>query len=169
MHTGIQVFVHLGKDIAIIRNEWNQVLDILEENEGIREWVMQRYIEDTLLVGGHKFHLRVYVVCVGAIRVFVCKNILMLLAAHECVAYSEPVVTMTVTWPIVLEFCVSTYLHRYDKDDMGDLYRHLTNTVLAAELEGFDENRVVKVLQFLAVASGSHLPIRFLSLLLNFE
>ncbi len=46
--------------------------------------VLQRYIADPLLVvDGYKFHLRVYVLCVGALRVFVCDNILMLLAAHR--------------------------------------------------------------------------------------
>jgi hypothetical protein len=45
--------------------------------------VLQRYIELPLLVGGHKFHLRVYVLCDGALRVFVCDRILMLIEAHK--------------------------------------------------------------------------------------
>eukprot|EP01035_Chromulina_nebulosa_P032703 gene32703-43710_t len=67
-----------GADISVVGgNCWHEVLNVLENAPDIREWVMQRYIPDPLLIGGHKFHLRVYVVCVGAMRVFVCNHILM--------------------------------------------------------------------------------------------
>ena len=98
-----------GADIAII-SEWEHVLDAMEEAPHIREWVLQRYIDKPLLVSvdrqqqrrrkqkllqlqqnslplprrvGHKFHLRVYVLCVGALRVFVFDQILLLIAAHR--------------------------------------------------------------------------------------
>lgn len=71
-----------GMDIVVAK-EWEDILSALENADHIREWVMQRYIERPLLVGGHKFHLRVYVMCVGALRVFVYDRILMLIAAHK--------------------------------------------------------------------------------------
>lgn len=73
----------LGLDITVLRN-WDGFLEWLEENPDTREWVLQRYIEGPLLVmGGYKFHLRVYVVSVGALTVYVYNNILMLIAAHR--------------------------------------------------------------------------------------
>lgn len=72
-----------GADISIIQS-WDNLLDALEATEDMREWVLQSYITKPLLVSkGHKFHLRVYVLCVGALSVFVFDEILMLLAAHR--------------------------------------------------------------------------------------
>lgn len=72
-----------GADISIICN-WDDVLDTLEATEDMREWVLQEYLAKPLLVNrGYKFHFRVYVLCIGAVKVFVFDQILMLLAAHE--------------------------------------------------------------------------------------
>lgn len=72
-----------GADISIVR-DWDDLLDALESTPDMREWVLQHYLPNPLLVNlGHKFHLRVYVMCVGALRVFVFEDILMLIAAHK--------------------------------------------------------------------------------------
>ena len=105
-----------GMNIAVV-DAWEGVLDYLEDEPDIREWVLQRYIEKPLLVNGYKFHLRVYVLCVGALRVYVFERILMLLAAHK-----------------------------YDLYDFDDVYKHLTNTARSAEDIAFKEEDFVKVL-----------------------
>ncbi|KAJ1402937.1 tubulin-tyrosine ligase family-domain-containing protein [Ochromonadaceae sp. CCMP2298] len=105
-----------GASIAVVL-DWEGVLEALEEADHVREWVLQRYIERPLLYGGHKFHLRVYVLCVGGLRVFVFDQILMLLAAHRYVAH-----------------------------DVVDIYAHLTNTARAAEDVNFDERKFVRLL-----------------------
>lgn len=106
-----------GMDIAVIRN-WEQVLDALEETPDVREWVLQKYIADPILVEEwHKFHLRVYIVCVGALNVYVYDNILMLIGAHE-----------------------------YNVHDLDDVYGHLTNTARAVEDVNFEEEKFVQLL-----------------------
>lgn len=104
-----------GVDISVLKS-WDKILDVLESTPDMREWVLQKYITNPLLFDGYKFHLRVYVLCVGALRVFVYNNILMLLAAH-----------------------------RYEPDDLDDIYKHLTNTARSSETINFDENLFVKV------------------------
>lgn len=102
---------------VIVAKDWSGILDGLEDTPDIREWVLQQYIQSPLLLGGHKFHLRVYVLCVGALKVYVYEGILVLLAAHK-----------------------------YDVDDLDDIYKHLTNTARSAEDINFDEKKFVKLL-----------------------
>eukprot|EP00596_Hydrurales_sp_CCMP1899_P010538 CAMPEP_0119046506 /NCGR_PEP_ID=MMETSP1177-20130426/47095_1 /TAXON_ID=2985 /ORGANISM="Ochromonas sp, Strain CCMP1899" /LENGTH=327 /DNA_ID=CAMNT_0007019755 /DNA_START=514 /DNA_END=1497 /DNA_ORIENTATION=- len=106
-----------GADIVIVKN-WGGLLDSLNESPDIREWVLQKYISNPLLLGGHKFHLRVYVLCVGALKVFVFDQILVLIAAHK-----------------------------YDLKDTDNIYGHLTNTARAAEDINFKEELFVKTLE----------------------
>lgn len=75
-----------------------------------------RYIDDPVLINGHKFHLRVYVLCVGALQVYSFDKILLLLAGHK-----------------------------YDQFDTADMYKHLTNTARSAEIPDFNEADFVKV------------------------
>ncbi|KAK9826378.1 hypothetical protein WJX81_005431 [Elliptochloris bilobata] len=53
----------------------------LEASEDLREWVLQRYIDRPLLVGGRKFHIRAYVLCIGSLAVYVYSDALALFAA----------------------------------------------------------------------------------------
>eukprot|EP01047_Picozoa_sp_COSAG01_P020499 COSAG01_NODE_1168_length_11426_cov_339.595038_8_plen_79_part_00 len=41
-----------------------------------QEWVVQRYVRRPMLVDGRKFHLRVYVLAVGRLSVYVCRDML---------------------------------------------------------------------------------------------
>ncbi len=115
-----------GSNIVLCEN-WKDVVDNLEEMEEQREWVLQRYVESPMLVlsEGHKFHLRVYVLCVDALKVHVFNQMLVLIAAHH-----------------------------YDAEDTDDVYRHLTNTARAVEDIEFDEAKFVKVIEDLPDITG---------------
>ena len=120
-----------GTDISVLKN-WDDILDNLEFVPDIREWVLQKYIEKPLLIKGHKFHLRVYILCIGALKVYVFENILMLLAAHK-----------------------------YKLDDLDDIYRHLTNTARSAENIDFDEKKYILLLDDLANIIHQQNPIKY--------
>ena len=76
-----------------------------------------------LLCDKKKFHLRVYVMCVGALKVYVFDKILMLVDAHTYngTKSDEPAVNLT------------------------DIYQHLTNTARMVEDDTFVEEDNVKV------------------------
>lgn len=74
--------VNKGLGIQIVRN-WDEFIAALESAHDIREWVLQKYISNPLLIYGHKFHIRTYVLCVGALKVFVFEQMLLLFAAHK--------------------------------------------------------------------------------------
>ena len=76
-----------------------------------------RYISRPLLINGKKFHLRVYSLCLGALQVHVFSKILMLIAAHK-----------------------------YNMDDLGNIYQHLTNTARSVEDDTFVEEENVKLM-----------------------
>jgi hypothetical protein len=103
------------KTVALVRN-WEELLDALEEVPDMREWVLQRYLDRPLLINGHKFHLRVYVLCVGALKVYVFDRILALLAAHS-----------------------------YYISDMSVIYNKMKKNARSAEDINFEEIKFVKV------------------------
>ena len=75
--------VNKGIGISLLK-DWEGLLDALEASPDIREWVLQRYIPNPLLVNnGHKFHVRTYILCVGALSVHVFNEMLLLIAAHK--------------------------------------------------------------------------------------
>jgi tubulin---tyrosine ligase len=117
-----------GADIFLCKN-WEMFIDSLEEKSHVREWVLQSYIERPLLCCGYKFHLRVYILCVGALQVYVFDDILMLLAAHK-----------------------------YEDGDTTDIYAHLTNTARAVEDINFSEKLFVKTLDDLPYHMSTEYP-----------
>ena len=112
---GVRVFNDLGtlRDILSSEEAWN-----------LREWVVQRYVRHPLVVDSRKFHVRVYVLCVGALEVYVYEDMLALFAPEA-----------------------------YDLGDLGNLGAHLTNTCAAGRLGGVDleqkeeESRIVKMVE----------------------
>ena len=125
-----------GKDVWILKpNITNQALGVRvfndletlrgilssEEAWNLREWIAQRYVSRPLLVGGKKFHVRVYALAVGAMEVYVYDDMLALFAAEK-----------------------------YDSS-LGNLENarsHLTNTcrVGMKEAAGIEESSIVKLL-----------------------
>ena len=103
-----------------------------EGAEDVREWVIQRYIAAPLLVGGRKFHLRAYLLCVGALEVFVYRDVLTLSA-----------------------------LAPYNAADLGDLRSHLTNTCRQAPQGPQEEAAAVGLLADLAarIAADGAFPL----------
>jgi tubulin--tyrosine ligase len=71
--------VNKGVGIYIVHVP-EQLVDICWSESNIREWVLQRYISSPLLLGKRKFHIRAYIVAVGALRVYFCNDCLALLS-----------------------------------------------------------------------------------------
>ena len=119
---GILVFNHLAQLRAALCEEGA---------EDVREWVLQRYIHPPLLVGGRKFHLRVYALAVGALRVYVFRDVLTLFSLAE---YS---------------------------DDPSDVAAHLTNTCRQAPANEEQEAACVGLLTTLPdrLAAEGALPL----------
>lgn len=94
----------------------------------LRHFVVQPYIHPPLLLpgtDGRKFHIRVYVLCVGALRVYVHRDMLALFAAK---AYTPPWETES--------------SGDSDEDEhTPDLAAHLTNTCLQDEADKGDSVR----------------------------
>ncbi|KAJ2450339.1 tubulin--tyrosine ligase [Coemansia sp. RSA 2336] len=87
----------------------------------IREWVIQRYINRPLLLESHqnrKFHIRVYALAVGDLKVYVYRHMLALFAPRP---YSE------------------------SAGNLDDQQAHLTNTCLQAKNADFDESKAVSL------------------------
>ncbi|TLD25497.1 hypothetical protein PspLS_06131 [Pyricularia sp. CBS 133598] len=110
---GIRLFSTM-KELQAIFDEWDvDTDDEDEEADGImaahlRHFVAQPYIDPPLLLPGdrRKFHIRTYVLCVGAMKVYVYHEMLALFAGRE---------------------------YRAPSSDEGELDAHLTNTCLQNE------------------------------------
>lgn len=97
-----------GIHIFRTQNELQTILDKQEQETDddcqMREYLVQEYIADPQLFKGHKFHLRVYVVAIGKLKVYLNKKALMLCSGSK-----------------------------YDPDNHFDLKSHLTNTCYQGE------------------------------------
>jgi hypothetical protein len=80
----------------------------------VREWIVQRYIDNPLLLGGKKFHIRAYVLAVGNLKVYLFDQMLALFA-----------------------------LHSYEDKSLEDTLAHLTNTCLQINDSAFNEHESV--------------------------
>lgn len=106
-----------GAEIAVVE-QIGQVKDVVAgAGRDVMEWVLQRYVPRPLLIGSRKFHLRVYVLAVGALKVYVYEPILALFA-----------------------------MRKYGGATADDLYAHLTNTAYQATVSTFKYDRYVRLL-----------------------
>jgi tubulin--tyrosine ligase len=82
----------------------------------IREWVVQRYISNPLLIKNRKFHIRSYILAISNLRVYLYKEMLALFA-----------------------------LNSYSPTDINNALSHLTNTCLQVSENSFKESNQVKL------------------------
>jgi tubulin--tyrosine ligase len=106
--------------IELVRN-YEDVVAAVRGTPEVGTWVMQRYVPNPLLLlrqasVGHKFHLRLYVLAVGALTVYLFREGLVLIAPQ---AYN---------------------------DDIHDRASHITNTCVGMENASFDEGTHVRSL-----------------------
>ncbi|KAG2171369.1 hypothetical protein INT43_009030 [Umbelopsis isabellina] len=92
-----------------------------DDDEGdlsqIREWVIQRYVQQPLLLcGNRKFHVRAYVLAVSNIQVYLYRDMLALFA-----------------------------LKSFDDADLSDQLAHITNTCIQTEEDTFVEDESVRL------------------------
>lgn len=118
---GIKVFDSMDQLRAIFEEPESDSEED-EDDEGqedlsqVREWVIQRYIHNPLLVNKRKFHIRAYVLSKSNVQVYLYRDMLALFAMKE-----------------------------YDTSNLDDNLIHLTNTCIQTEEEAYDEEASVKL------------------------
>ena len=105
-----------GAEVNVVK-DFEKLQSIVNEWTDIREWVVQEYIERPLLLRGRKFHIRVYVLAVGGLKVFVYQHCLVLCA-----------------------------LEQYRPEDTENNYAHITNTFQQQSHPNFVESECVLLL-----------------------
>lgn len=113
---GIKVFNSLDDLRAMFEIEDSDSEEDCEDLSQVREWVIQRYIDQPLLVEERKFHIRAYVLAKSNIEVYLYKDMLALFA-----------------------------MKKYDTENLDDNLIHLTNTCIQQDEEGFNEQASVKL------------------------
>ena len=106
-----------GAEIKIV-NSFASLREHIVQWPDIREWVVQDYVSRPLLYNRCKFHLRVYVLAVGSIKVYVSNGILLLSSALP-----------------------------YTYTEINNEIAHITNTVKQAEIFNFDEESCVHLFE----------------------
>ncbi|RPA74943.1 tubulin-tyrosine ligase [Ascobolus immersus RN42] len=90
---GLRLF-SMEEELQAIFDEWEPESDDEAEGSGdedgegemtsqLRHFVAQEYVDRPLLVGGKKFHIRTYVLAVGALKVYVYREMLALFSAQS--------------------------------------------------------------------------------------
>lgn len=116
-----------GADIHIV-SSFEEVKHYITSLPELGQWVLQEYVSNPLLLhlpvlsstqvdNGHKFHLRVYVVAVGALSVFVYPETLVLIAPQV-----------------------------YDQHNPSNIGAHITNTCVGVDDKSFTETLHVRCL-----------------------
>jgi hypothetical protein len=118
---GIKVFNTLDQlrdifEVPDSDSEEEEEDEDFEDVTQVREWVIQRYIKNPLLVNERKFHVRAYVLAKSNIQVYLYKDMLALFAMKP-----------------------------YDTTNLDDNLIHLTNTCIQTDQEGYDEQASVKL------------------------
>ncbi|KAG2212356.1 hypothetical protein INT47_001717 [Mucor saturninus] len=117
---GIKVFNSMDQLRAIFEEPESDSEEEDDEDQEdlsqVREWVIQRYIHNPLLVNKRKFHIRAYVMAKSNIQVYVYRDMLALFAMKE-----------------------------YDTSNLDDNLIHLTNTCIQTEEEEYNEASSVKL------------------------
>ncbi|TDH70658.1 hypothetical protein CCR75_001219 [Bremia lactucae] len=105
-----------GAEVNVIK-DYKSLLNFVNEWTDIREWVVQEYIQRPLLLRGRKFHIRVYVLALGCLKVYVYQHCLVLCA-----------------------------LEQYNEADTHNNYSHITNTFQQQSHTNFVESDCVLLL-----------------------
>jgi hypothetical protein len=119
-----------GAGIVIVHSMEEVEACVVEEQE-VGQWVLQRYVDNTLLLplptgGSHKFHVRLYCAAIGALEVHVFREALLLLAPSP-----------------------------YTPLNTGDTSAHITNTCVSTASPHFQEALHVRCLSELGgILSG---------------
>ena len=122
---GIHVFDSLDQLCSIFEEpesddeeeeDENYVDEDQEDLTQVREWVIQRYISNPLLVNNRKFHVRAYVLAVSNIQVYLYRDMLALFA-----------------------------LRPYDLNNLSDPLAHISNTCIQTDEADFDEDQSVRL------------------------
>ncbi|EGR31891.1 tubulin-tyrosine ligase family protein, putative [Ichthyophthirius multifiliis] len=106
-----------GKGIFIFRNikdisSWKNQYKYNPDNPSADPYVVQKYISDPLLIGGKKFDMRIYALCTS---------------------YQPLTIYLYRTG-----FARFTH-HRYDLDDINNVYVHLTNVAIQKNSDNYDK------------------------------